>query len=683
MDPLCSRSVVETVVQRPRAYRLGKALASPTGVLVIVPTLVVAVGVGVLLLGLAITRETSDRLVKNQLATQAAEIERDVGAALDQAAPLLDRLRALADPALPLADAAPRLHDLHAARAGVAHVGIAFRDGTMRSTVVEDGELRVRESGDSAYIAFAGERGERAWMAPREVGTAVRIACVEPVRANGELVAAVFVEFDLAALSQFLAPRRGPRSVVFTRDGAILAGEKDAAIAALLARLATLQIDGQRFVTVEGHLAAVAPLAGARAGVTTPLDWYVVTLVPQSTMLGPARRLQRQSLFAAAGALALALGVAVVFAWNLIRMRKAVGAADARARSAEERATELGSYRLVEKLGAGGMGEVWRAEHRLLARQAAIKLVRAESLKDPVRAVKVRERFRREAQTLAAMRSRHTIALYDYGVADDGTFFYVMELLEGLDLDAYVRQYGAMPAARVIHLLAQACQSLAEAHDAGLLHRDIKPANLFLTRAADEVDIIKLLDFGIVRSFAERAADPIDAVALPTVEERMARMHRLTKTGAVVGTTGYIAPEQAEGRDIDGRSDLYAVGCVAWWLLTASEVFPRSTDEHENLRAHREEAVPDLAMRTRAWIPDELAVLVRELLAKRPDDRPPHARAVATRLRAIAIPDEHAWTEARAHAWWQRHAAKTTSADKPVAEKRLLVSDRTERRSVE
>src|SRR5207249_4625703 len=128
---------------------------------------------------------------------------------------------------------------------------------------------------------------------------------------------------------------------------------------------------------------------------------------------------------------------------------------------------ELGSYRLVEKLGMGGMGEVWRAERRLLARQDAIKLVRPEALRDPNHAPKILERFRREAQTVASMRSRNTIELYDYGVTDDGTFFYVMELLDGVDLDKLVRKYGALPAARVIHLLVQACHSLADAHDAG------------------------------------------------------------------------------------------------------------------------------------------------------------------------------------------------------------------------
>src|SRR5262249_45067723 len=150
------------------------------------------------------------------------------------------------------------------------------------------------------------------------------------------------------------------------------------------------------------YLASVAPLGGNRAGIVAPLDWYLATLVPVR-VLHDTHRLERRSLLASGGALAIAFGVALMFAWNLGRMRRAVKMEHARARDAEARAKELGSYRLVSKLGAGGMGEVWLAEHRVLARKAAIKLVRPETLLDPARAPKLRERFRREAQTLARM----------------------------------------------------------------------------------------------------------------------------------------------------------------------------------------------------------------------------------------------------------------------------------------
>lgn len=648
--------------------------------MIVIPALVVLTGAGVLLLGMNATREASHSMARDQLATQATDIARGIDHALDQAAPILMRLATLADPALALPEVAPRLHDLHVGRAGVTTVSIAFASGRVRATSLEQQDVHVEESTTNVRELpawkHAIEHRARSWMPPRASMTSTSITCVEPILVGGEVAAVLAVDFDIAALADLVVrtPMKGAHSVIFAKDHTVLWRDADDdGLAEIFAQLGSRPVTRLSFITVGRYLASVSPLAGTRANAEAPLDWYLATMVPRRALLGPSRRLQAQSLVASAAGVLFAVAIGLVFAWNLARMRRQVGAAREAARDAEARASDLGSYRLVEKLGAGGMGEVWRAEHRLLARHAAVKLVRSDTLKDPVRALKVRERFRREAQTLAGLRSRHTIQLFDYGVSDDGTFFYVMELLEGLDLDKYVRQYGAMPAARVIDVLAQACASLAEAHDAGLLHRDIKPGNLFLTRAADEVDIIKLLDFGIVRSFAERDADPLDAVTLPTVEERMARAQRLTKIGAVVGTCGYIAPEQTDGKDTDGRSDLYALGCVAWWLLSASEVYARNPDEMETLRAHCEEPVP--ALRVKGWMPAALDELVRALLAKRPEDRPANARAVAAALRAIEIPAEHAWTAARAEAWWLAYQSIPTPTAQ-AAEKRLLVSDR-------
>jgi eukaryotic-like serine/threonine-protein kinase len=332
-----------------------------------------------------------------------------------------------------------------------------------------------------------------------------------------------------------------------------------------------------------------------RAGVAVPLEWYVATIVPEHTLLGPTRALQRWSLAVSAGALAVAVALSLVLAWNLVRMRRQVAASRERARSAEERVRELGSYRLVARLGAGGMGEVWRAEHRLLARSAAIKLIRPETLDEPKQSIEIRERFRREAQTLASMRSRHTIQLYDYGVTDAGVFYYAMELLDGLDHEALVVKYGAQPAARVIDMMIQACASLAEAHDAGLLHRDIKPPNLYLCRAADEVDIVKLLDFGIVQNLREPA--PIEK--MQEVIDPARSDSKLTRVGAMLGTPGFMAPEQIFGMQLDGRADLYALGCCAWWLLAGGEVFDRRGAEGKILHKHVHEPVPSLRARVR------------------------------------------------------------------------------------
>jgi serine/threonine protein kinase len=701
------------------APKLARVLASPTGVLVILPLMVIASGVVVMWLGRSATREASDSMAKHALKAQAADVQHDVAFALDQADPLMTALRPLANAAYPRDEFAIRLRDYVIGRPGIANVSIAFPSGLIRGTFLDDktGQLEVQESivtdhgTERVNLGFddngvheinhetntydartrphytkAVEAKTRVWLPPRTFFSSHKtgLTVTEPVYAeDGSLRAVTTVDFDVGALSSFIErpPFDQARTIVFAPDGTILAFAAvalpklaaqqnrllrhddfaDPALEALFAAIgpngATLA-DQQRFFLLHStdgdYLASVAPVGGKRAGIDAPIAWYLATLVPERVLLGPTHKLEKQSLFAAGGALAIAMGVALMFAWNLVRMRKAVGAAREAARSAEARARELGSYRLVERLGAGGMGEVWRAEHRLLARQAAIKLVRPEALQDPNHAPKIRERFRREAQTVATLRSRNTVELYDYGATDDGTFFYVMELLDGVDLDKLVRQHGALPAARVIYLLEQACHSLAEAHDAGLLHRDIKPANLVATRAADEVDVLKVVDFGIVQMIAEPTADPIENIALPP-ERIPLTGERLTQVGAVVGTPGYIAPESAFGdRTVDGRADLYALGCVAWWLLTASEVFPRD-DEENAMIAHAREPAPALGPRMKAWFPAELELVVASLLAKRPQERPDDARALAKWLRSIEIPAEHAWTVERAQAWWREH----------------------------
>jgi serine/threonine protein kinase len=687
-----------------RPERLGRALASPTGVLILLPLLVIFAGLAVLLLGRSATRDASNSMARRQLAAQAADVQHDVAFALDQGDAMLASLRGLADPALPIERVASQLRDLCVGRPGVANVSIAFPTGVMRGTFFDPttNELRVQESVPAAdgtqrtNYGFAGgvhtvgsehtdydprkrpqwqlatQQHARVWMPPRTFFTSHKtgLTVVEPIYNGDALVAVTTVDFDVTEMSAFVvrAPFEGARTLVFAADGTILAYPAaqvpdvatkenrllrhedfaDPALEALFAATAKQPLRELQFFDLHApdgdYLASVAPVGGKRAGIAAPLDWHLATLVPERVLLGPTHRLEKQSLLASGGALAIALGVALMFAWNLVRMRRAVTTARAEARSAEQRAKELGSYRLVSKLGTGGMGEVWRAEHRLLAREAAIKIVRAEALRDPSYAPKVRERFRREAQTLAAMRSRHTIAVYDYGVTDEGTFFYVMELLDGLDLDKLVRFFGAQPAARVIQLLSQACQSLAEAHEAGLLHRDIKPANLFVCRAADEVDVLKVLDFGIVHTITE----PLTATGeVP----QLASPGRLTQAGSLVGTPGYIAPEQAIGITVDARADLYALGCVAWWLLAGNEVYPRPTEDAA-LRSHAEEPVPPLRPRVRGWLPDGLERLVLSMLAKDPNDRPNDARAVIVALREIAIEPEHAWTEPRAQAWW-------------------------------
>ena len=297
-------------------------------------------------------------------------------------------------------------------------------------------------------------------------------------------------------------------------------------------------------------------------------------------------------------------------------------------------ARELGSYRLEARLGAGGMGEVWRARHRMLARPAAIKLIRGDG--SAGLDAETRERFAREAQVTAGLRSPHTVDLFDFGVSADGAFYYVMELLDGVDADVLVRRFGPVPAERAVYLLRQVCHSLSEAHAQGLVHRDVKPANVFLCRYGEERDFVKVLDFGLVTAHHEPAETPA-----------------LTRENVVHGTPAFIAPEQALGRGpLDARVDIYAVGCVAYWLVTGRLVFDGQTPF--DLISHHVRTPPTApSTRTELPIPPALDALILSCLAKDPADRPPSARDLATRLGEVD--GRPAWTEERARDWWDRH----------------------------
>ncbi|HET7039168.1 MAG TPA: serine/threonine-protein kinase [Gemmatimonadales bacterium] len=297
------------------------------------------------------------------------------------------------------------------------------------------------------------------------------------------------------------------------------------------------------------------------------------------------------------------------------------------------RAYELGSYQLVGLLGRGGMGEVWRASHRTLARPAAIKLIRPEALgDDPVVAT---ARFEREAQAIASLQSPNTVALYDFGATPDGTLYYVMELLDGVDLEQLVRDHGPLPLERVIHILRQVCASLAEAHARDIIHRDIKPANIYLCRRALEHDVVKVLDFGLVKRLADAAPDV-----------------QLTHPEVVAGTPAYLAPEIVTGGVVDGRADLYALGCVAFWLLTGRLVFQGRTAA-ALIVAHAREAPPRPGGLVE--IPEALDRIVLDCLAKDPAARPANAEVLSERL--AAVPLARPWTPAAAAAWWAGQAA--------------------------
>jgi serine/threonine-protein kinase len=295
-------------------------------------------------------------------------------------------------------------------------------------------------------------------------------------------------------------------------------------------------------------------------------------------------------------------------------------------------AKQLGQYRLKQRLGSGGMGEVYLAEHVLLRRPCAVKLIRPEQAGDCT----ALQRFEREVQAMATLTHWNSVEVYDYGHADDGTFYYVMEFLPGANLDHMVSEYGPLPPARAIHFLRQVCAALREAHSVGLLHRDVKPSNVFACERGGVYDVAKLLDFGLVQDsgFNDKTAD------------------RLTMQGTILGSPPFMSPEQAAGKPIlDGRSDIYSLGAVAYFLVTGQPPFVRET-AMQMLMAHAYDPVTPPSQVQPAVGTDLEAVILR-CLEKDPARRYPDAHAVERALAECDAADT--WTEDMASAWWQRH----------------------------
>jgi len=318
----------------------------------------------------------------------------------------------------------------------------------------------------------------------------------------------------------------------------------------------------------------------------------------------------------------LLVGVAVVISHVVTKLGQKI-----------DKAREMGSYELITLIGRGGMGEVWRARHRMLTRDAAIKLIQPDMLgrvsgKD---SSVIQRRFEQEAKATASLRSPHTIGLYDFGVTENGVFYYVMELLDGIDLETLVRKFGPQPAVRVVYILRQVCRSLADAHNHGLIHRDIKPTNIFLCRMGNEYDYAKVLDFGLVK-------------VLESNEPQM------TGANATTGTPAYMAPELAMGTpNIDGRTDLYGLGCVAYWLLTGKMVFEENGSAAMML-AHLQKIPVPPSRRTELVVPESLDRAILMCLAKTPEARPSSAETLAR------MPDGSTssgpWTPENAERWW-------------------------------
>ncbi len=305
---------------------------------------------------------------------------------------------------------------------------------------------------------------------------------------------------------------------------------------------------------------------------------------------------------------------------------------------------EMGSYRLERLLGRGGMGEVWKASHRLLARSAAVKLIRIEPGSDSRELLR---RFEREAQATAVLRSPHTVDVYDYGTTQDGTFYYVMELLEGFDLETLVNRFGPLPPERAVFLLEQACHSLGEAHEGGLIHRDVKPANIYVCRYGIDWDFVKLLDFGLVKN--------------PVADARGAA----TVSGVIAGTPGYMSPEMGLGSvDVDWRTDIYALGCVAYWLVTGHRVFEGGSPM-QVLMDHIQKKPAPPSQRVDTPLPAELDRAILACLEKDPANRPQTTQELLQRLRAVPLPRR--WSEEDARRWWLEHGSEAADAETPEA----------------
>jgi DNA-binding NtrC family response regulator len=294
----------------------------------------------------------------------------------------------------------------------------------------------------------------------------------------------------------------------------------------------------------------------------------------------------------------------------------------------------VGSYSLLERLGAGGMGEVWLARHQLLARPAAVKIVREAALGSGEDGHIRRQRFAREAQATSELHSPHTVQLYDFGMTEGGGFYYVMERLRGMDLKRMIERHGPLAPERVVFLLKQACLSLAEAHALGLVHRDIKPANLFVCRLGSEYDFIKVVDFGVVSRHARETTSQI------------------TTAGMILGTPAFLAPELVSSQTFDGRADIYALGCVAFWLLTGRPPF-EADDALAILMHHSQTPAPAPSTMSEETIPKEMDTLILECLAKEPSRRPANADVLWERLDRLPMAGQ--WNQRRARTWWEMH----------------------------
>lgn len=688
-----------------RLARLGDRLGSPTALAASVLVLVSTVGLVSTISTYRALQRSGHHSADASLSRRAAQLRESLSGAFGTADPLLAELVPMVtqyEPGTSFEPILQRMRVLGTERRGMAWISASFPDGSFAGIYLdEDGRILATESRTGTphgterqmdfdashrlrevstqptdydprtrgFYQLAERGGTSAWTAPYPFLPHLRtgVTRVEPVfrtrpaadatpPLRRELAGVLTYDLDTTELAKLLDRPivRHERLAVVTDDGAVLA---------FTGTRLPRQVDRSQTIPLRIanlHDAALSRAArvvrergpSSRSRITSDGRWFhvdrrtllrlgdqrisLLSVLPEDELYAPARREAFAGVLITAITALAGLALALALAANIARLRRKRVEAELEVARAQARVAELGSYQLISQIGSGGMGEVWRARHKLLARDAALKLIRADDRPDS-HASERNQRFFDEAKTLARMRSIHTVAVYDFGIADDGRYFLAMELLDGLDLDELVRRYGPLPPSRTAGVLAQICDSLAEAHDAGLVHQDIKPANVYLCQLAEALDLVKVLDFGLTRAIGKR--------------------HGSSNT--VEGTPAFMAPEQATGGSVGPAADLYAVGCVGYWLLTGRFAYEADTSA-DLMRAHVSSPVPQLPDDVIDRSPPALVQLITRCLAKKPDRRPSSARALASALRAVALDCEETFTRAdRAAFWGNLNAART------------------------
>jgi len=389
-----------------------------------------------------------------------------------------------------------------------------------------------------------------------------------------------------------------------------------------LTHMASEAIAGRSGVDVDGYrdyrgvpvVGAWTWLPDADIGVATEID-YAEAFRPLTIL--------RRTFWGLYALLAVAALAIFVFTVMVARLRH-------EAQKAAIEAQQIGQYKLERKLGAGGMGVVYKGYHAMLRRPTAIKMLDIDKVTEASM-----ERFEREVQVTSQLNHPNTVAIYDYGRTPEGVFYYAMEYLDGIDLQSLVERYGPQPVPRVIHILQQICGSLYEAHSMGLVHRDIKPANIMLARRGGEPDVVKVLDFGLVKAQDD------------------AQQAGLTQQNSLTGTPLYMSPEAIQmPNSVDPRSDLYAVGAVGYFLLTGQPVFGAES-VIDLCQMHVASVPTPPSERTQTPIPAELEAALLACLEKSRAKRPQTARELSVRIMRCA--EAAAWNVDEADAWWSRH----------------------------